>query len=62
VRGLLGIPDSFRVVALLALGYPREKLDIGSKILHLVRRKKSLKKIVSLDEYGRSSGISYHSP
>lgn len=62
VRGLLGIPDSFRVVALLALGYPREKLDIGSKILHLVRRKKSLKKMVSLDEYGRSSGISYHSP
>ena len=54
VRRLLKVPDSLRVIALMALGYPREKRDIGSKILHLVRRKKNLKKIVSLDEYGNS--------
>jgi nitroreductase len=52
IRSLLKIPDNFRVIALVALGYPREKLDIEGKILHLVRRKKSLNKIISLDEYG----------
>ncbi len=54
VRSLLKIPDNLRVVALMALGYPRQKQDIGSKILHFVRRKKKLKKIISLDEYGKN--------
>lgn len=54
VRRLLKIPDNLRVVALMALGYPRQRPDIGAKILHLVRRRKSRKKIVSLDEYGMS--------
>lgn len=54
VRSLLRIPDNFRVIALVALGYPRDRLDIEGKILHLVRRKKSLKKILSLEEYGKS--------
>jgi nitroreductase len=53
LRGLLRIPENFRVVALIALGYPREKLDIAGKIVHFVRKRKSLERIVSLDEYGR---------
>jgi len=55
VRRLLKIPDNLRVIALMALGYPSEKLDIGSRILHFVRRKKSLKKVMSLDEYGKGN-------
>lgn len=58
VRSLLKIPDNFRVIALMALGYPRERLDIEGKILHLVRRKKSTRKILSLDEYGKTFEIS----
>jgi nitroreductase len=53
VKELFKIPEQFRVVALLALGYPREKFDIQGKILHLVRRRKPLEKIVSHEEFGR---------
>lgn len=52
VKELLKIPEEYRVVALLALGYPRKKLDLQSKILHLVRRRKKLREIVSYEEYG----------
>lgn len=54
VKGLLSIPDRFRVIALIALGYPREKLQLGSKVLHLVRRKKNLERIVGFDEFGKT--------
>jgi len=53
IREMLKIPSRFRVVALLALGYKREKTDISSKVLHLIRPRKRLEKIVSLEEYGR---------
>jgi nitroreductase len=54
VKSLLKIPERFRVVALLAVGYRREKLELTSKVLHFVRRKKSLEKIASFDEFGRN--------
>jgi nitroreductase len=54
VKETLKIPKNFKVVALLALGYPRKKLDIQGKILHFIRRRKKLEKIVSLEEFGRS--------
>jgi nitroreductase len=52
VRKILGIPEKFRVVALLALGYPREELDLGSKVLHLFRRRRKIDRIVSLEVFG----------
>lgn len=55
LREMLKIPENYRVVALLALGYPRKKVDIQGKILHLVRRRKKLEKIVSFEEFGRAS-------
>ena len=55
VKELLKIPEKFRVVALLALGYPKEKFDIQGKILHLMRRRKPLEKIVSYEEFGIKS-------
>jgi nitroreductase len=51
VRRLLKIPERFRVVALLTVGYPREKFDLTGKIVHLFRRKKSLDDIVGFEEY-----------
>jgi nitroreductase len=52
---LLKIPENYRVVALLALGYPRDKFDFTGKLLHLVRRRKPLERIVSFDEFGKKS-------
>jgi len=52
IREMLKIPSHLRVVALLALGYPREKLDILTKVAHLIRPRKKLEKIAYLEEYG----------
>lgn len=53
VKKLLSIPERFRVIALLALGYRRETVDLASKVFHFFRRKKKMEKIVSLEEFGR---------
>jgi nitroreductase len=53
VKDILKIPESVRVVALLALGYPRQKLDILAKVVHIIRPKKKLSKIIHLEEYGK---------
>jgi len=54
VKALLKIPDNFEVLLLLAVGYPKEKLDLSSNLLRIVRRRKILSEIVSLEEYGKS--------
>lgn len=53
VKKLLKIPENFNVIALLAIGYPREKLDLAAKVAYFFRGKKELTKIVSLEEYGK---------
>jgi nitroreductase len=58
VKEMLKIPENFRVVALLALGHPRKKLDVLAKVVHLMRPKKKLENIVHLEEYGRKFPIS----
>ena len=47
VKELLKIPENFRVVALLTLGYPREKSGAQGKTVPAVRERKELKEIVS---------------
>jgi nitroreductase len=54
VKELLKIPEQFSVIALLAVGYAREKLDLTAKVAHLIRRRKKIEKIISLDEFGAS--------
>jgi nitroreductase len=54
VTEMLRIPKNFRVVALLALGYPSERVDHVTKAAKLVRRKK-MEDIASLEEFGRFS-------
>jgi len=52
VKKLLRIPENFSVIALLAVGYPREKWDITAKALLFFRKDKKIRKIVSLEEFG----------
>ncbi|MEM3697355.1 MAG: nitroreductase family protein [Candidatus Bathyarchaeia archaeon] len=54
VKELLKIPKNYRIVALLAVGYPREKFDLQGKMLHLIRKRKKLEHIVSFEEFGKS--------
>ena len=51
VKMLLKIPDKMKIIALLSLGFPRKKADLIGKLAKLIRRKKSLKEIVSFEEY-----------
>ena len=52
VKELLKIPDEFVVISLLALGYARERKDLPSRALRLVKKKKKLEEIVSAEEFG----------
>lgn len=51
VRKLCKIPENLNVICLLALGYPREKLDLGREIGG--KRRKAMMEIVSFEEFGR---------
>jgi len=53
VKKLLRIPERFEIVALIALGYEKKKIDLQGKILHLVRRRKELREIASFNEFGK---------
>jgi nitroreductase len=53
VRDVLKIPENLRVVVLLAVGYSSSKEGFGSKVFRLVRRRKSLDEIVSIEDYGK---------
>jgi nitroreductase len=53
IREMLKIPSHLKVIALLALGYPKEKLDISAKVVHLIRPRKKLETIASLEEFGK---------
>jgi nitroreductase len=52
VRDLLKIPEEYDVVCLLAMGYPRERLDLVSKLTD-ARNRKTIEKIVSYEEFGK---------
>ncbi len=53
IREMLKLPSHLKVIALLALGYPKEKLDISAKVVHLIRPRKKLETIASLEEFGK---------
>jgi nitroreductase len=59
VKALLEIPENYRVVALLAVGYPRKKLEIGRKLLQTFLKRKKITEIVSSEKFGeRTSFVS----
>jgi nitroreductase len=51
VKKLLGIPDHLRVVALLPIGYPHDKIDLMRALNHAMRKRKALNEIVSQEKY-----------
>ncbi len=53
IKAMLELPFHLEVVALLALGFPGEKTDLGARLLHYVRPRKRLEEIVSLEKYGK---------
>jgi nitroreductase len=53
VKHLLEVPDSLRVVALLAVGYAAEKQKLSTKINNLIRPRKKLEEIASWETYGK---------
>jgi len=53
VKSLLKVPDNYRVVCLMALGYPKEKIDLASAATHL-RRTKGIEDIASSEEFGNA--------
>lgn len=53
IREMLKIPSRLKVVALLAIGYSRGKLNITAKLAHLIRPRKKLDRIAYIEEYGK---------
>ncbi len=52
VKKLLEIPEDLRVVALLAVGYAKEKSGIKSRVIRFLRKRKALNEIASWEVYG----------
>jgi nitroreductase len=57
VAALLGIPDNLEVLLLIGVGYPKEKLDLSRKLMHLVRKRKILSEVASFDKYGKEATL-----
>ncbi len=53
VKELLKIPDNYDVLVMLAVGYARDKIDLSSKLLHLVRSRKTLSEVCSEEIFGK---------
>ena len=52
IKSALKIPDNFEVLVLLAVGYAGEKLDLSSKLLNLIRSRKTLSEVASEETFG----------
>jgi nitroreductase len=53
VKMVLNIPNNFEVLVMIAVGYPKEKVDISTKLLRMVRKRKNLSEVVSEEEFGK---------
>jgi nitroreductase len=53
IKTALKIPDNFEVLVMLAVGYPGNHVDLSSKLLNIVRTRKSLSEVASEEEFGK---------
>ena len=53
VKTTLKIPENFEVLVMLAVGYPGNHVDLSSKLLNIVRTRKTLSEVASEEEYGK---------
>lgn len=54
IRKMIGLPERFEIIALMALGYPGGKVDLGAKLLHAIRPRKKLENMISEETYDNS--------
>jgi len=54
IMEILKIPDNYEVIVMLVIGYAREKLDLSSKLLHLVRSRKTISEVASEETFGKA--------
>lgn len=55
VKEILKIPDRYEVVAMLAMGYPKEGPSLIGAVTSVLRRKKEIGEIVSYGEFGKGA-------
>ena len=53
IKAALKIPEKFEVLVMLAVGYPGDHVDLSSKLLNIVRTRKSLSEVASEEEFGK---------
>ncbi len=53
IKTALKIPENFEVLVMLAIGYPGDHVDLSSKLLNIVRTRKSLSEVASEEEFGK---------
>ena len=53
VRKALKVPEELKIVAMLAVGYTKEKMDLTAKVVRSRNRKK-MDEILSYEEFGKS--------
>lgn len=51
VKEVLKVPDNYEVLVMLAVGYARDKIDLSSKVLHLMRSRKTLSEVCSEETF-----------
>jgi nitroreductase len=53
VKATLKVPDNLAVLVMLTVGYEKSKMDLTSKVLGLIRKRKLLSEVTSEEEYGK---------
>ena len=51
VKKLLAVPEEYRIIALLALGYPKEKIDLSKLVNNLIHPTKTIERIASEESF-----------
>jgi nitroreductase len=52
IKETLKIPDNYEVIVMITIGYAGEKFDLSSKLLHLVRSRKTISEVCSEETFG----------
>src|SRR5665647_697994 len=53
IKATLKVPENFEVLVMIAVGYSGDHIDLSSKLLNIVRTRKSLSEVSSEEEFGK---------
>jgi nitroreductase len=54
IKPVLKLPDKFSVIAMLAVGYSTDKESLTAKLIRMVRKRKNLQDITSIETFGQT--------